>query len=237
MSQPPVVELTELRFGYAGAATPVLDIAAFALPRGQQLLLRGASGSGKSTLLALIAGVLQPTAGCVRVAGQDLAALRKAARDRFRADHCGVVFQQFNLLPFLSTRDNIALGLQFSARRGRLAAGTQALDTEIERLMGALGLDVATLWSRPAARLSVGQQQRVAAARALIARPPLLLADEPTSALDPVAAQAFLHLLFAECRQGGTSSIVVSHDPSIAPLFDAQADLATLNRASAGGAR
>ncbi|WP_295934171.1 ATP-binding cassette domain-containing protein, partial [uncultured Xanthomonas sp.] len=89
----------------------------------------------------------------------------------------------------------------------------------------------------PAARLRVGQQQRVAAARALIARPPLLLADEPTSALDPVAAQAFLQLLFAECRQGGTSSIVVSHDPSIAPLFDAQADLATLNRASAGGAQ
>lgn len=237
MNQHHVVELTELRFGYPGAATPVLDIASFALPRGQQLLLRGASGSGKSTLLALIAGVLQPTAGCVRVAGQDLAALRKAARDRFRADHCGVVFQQFNLLPFLSTRDNIALGLQFSARRGRLAAGTQALDTEIERLMVALGLDVAALWSRPAARLSVGQQQRVAAARALIARPPLLLADEPTSALDPIAAQAFLQLLFAECRQGGTSSIVVSHDPSIAPLFDAQADLAMLNRASAGGAR
>ncbi len=237
MSQPHVVELSEVRFGYPGATASVLDIASFALPRGQQLLLRGASGSGKSTLLALIAGVLQPTAGRVRVAGQDLAALRKAARDRFRADHCGVVFQQFNLLPFLSTRDNIALGLQFSARRGRLAAGTQALDTEIERLMVALGLDVAALWSRPAARLSVGQQQRVAAARALIARPPLLLADEPTSALDPVAAQAFLQLLFAECRQGGTSSIVVSHDPSIAPLFDAQADLATLNRASAGGAR
>ncbi|MCI2246232.1 ATP-binding cassette domain-containing protein [Xanthomonas sp. PPL568] len=237
MNQPHVVELTEVRFGYPGATAPVLDIAAFALPRGQQLLLRGASGSGKSTLLALIAGVLQPTAGRVHVAGQDLAALRKAARDRFRADHCGVVFQQFNLLPFLSTRDNIALGLQFSARRGRLAAGTRALDAEIERLMVALGLDVAALWSRLAARLSVGQQQRVAAARALIARPPLLLADEPTSALDPVAAQAFLHLLFAECRQGGTSSIVVSHDPSIAPLFDAQADLATLNRASAGGAR
>ncbi|WP_420009827.1 ATP-binding cassette domain-containing protein [Xanthomonas sacchari] len=237
MSQPYVVELSEVRFGYPGVTAPVLDIAAFALPRGQQLLLRGASGSGKSTLLALIAGVLQPTAGRVRVAGQDLAALRKAARDRFRADHCGVVFQQFNLLPFLSTRDNIALGLQFSARRGRLAAGTQALDAEIERLMVALGLDVAALWSRPAARLSVGQQQRVAAARALIARPPLLLADEPTSALDPVAAQAFLQLLFAECRQGGTSSIVVSHDPSIAPLFDAQADLAMLNRASAGGTR
>lgn len=237
MSQPHVVELSEVCFGYPGAIAPVLDIAAFALPRGQQLLLRGASGSGKSTLLALIAGVLQPTAGRVRVAGQDLAALRKAARDRFRADHCGVVFQQFNLLPFLNTRDNIALGLQFSARRGRLAAGTQALDTEIERLMVALGLDVAALWSRPAARLSVGQQQRVAAARALIARPPLLLADEPTSALDPVAAQAFLQLLFAECRQGGTSSIVVSHDPSIAPLFDAQADLAMLNRASEGGAR
>lgn len=237
MNQQHVVELNEVRFGYASAAAPVLDIAAFSLPRGQQLLLRGASGSGKSTLLALIAGVLQPDAGQVRVAGQDLAALRKAARDRFRADHCGVVFQQFNLLPFLSARDNIALGLQFCARRDRLAPGTQALDAEIERLMAALGLDVAALWSRPAARLSVGQQQRVAAARALIARPPLLLADEPTSALDPGAAQAFLQLLYAECRQGGTSSIVVSHDPSIAPLFDAQADLATLNRASAGGMR
>jgi len=228
MNRAGVVVLEGVRFGYPGGPL-LLDIPAFVLEPGRQLLLRGPSGAGKSTLLALIAGVLQPAAGQVRVAGQELGAMRKAARDRFRADHCGVMFQQFNLLPFLSVRDNIALGVQFSSRQARLSRG---VDAEIERLMTALGLDVGALWRRQAGRLSVGQQQRVAAARALIGRPPLLLADEPTSALDPVAAQAFLRLLFAECRQAGTASVVVSHDVAIAPLFDGQVDLADLNRAA-----
>lgn len=228
MSTPTAVQLHAVRFAYKGGAT-LLDIPAFELESGKQLLMRGPSGSGKSTLLALIAGILEPSAGLVRVAGHELTEMRRSQRDRFRADHCGVIFQQFNLLPFLSVRDNIAMGVQFSSGRATLPGG---LDAEIQRLLSALGLDPLEFLRRPAGRLSVGQQQRVAAARALIGRPPVLLADEPTSALDPVSAQAFLRLLFLECRQAGTASIVVSHDASIAPLFDAQIELTSLNQAA-----
>lgn len=221
------VRLEQLRFAYPGHA-PVLDIEHFDVPRGQQLLLRGGSGTGKSTLLALMAGVLQPTHGRVEVVGQDLAALSGAGRDRFRADHCGVIFQQFNLLPFLSVRDNIALGLAFNSRRRQMPRGA-ALDARIRGLLDALGLDAQALWSRAAGRLSVGQQQRVAAARALVGQPQLLLADEPTSALDTASATAFLRVLGDTCRGNGITSIVVSHDPTLPPLFDAVQDLAELN--------
>lgn len=223
------VRLEDVRFAYPGHA-PVLEIDRFVVPEGCQLLLRGISGSGKSTLLGLIAGVLRASSGRVEVAGQDLGALSSAARDRFRADHCGVIFQQFNLLPFLSVRDNIALGLKFVSR-ARRTLDTRQLDARIAELLNALGLDPAALWNRPAGHLSVGQQQRVAAARALVARPRLLLADEPTSALDPASATAFLQLIGHACRQNGISSIVVSHDPALTPLFDQVQVLDTLNRA------
>lgn len=227
------VDLKQVRFAYPGHA-PVLGIDDFTLPTGQQLLLRGTSGSGKSTLLGLIAGVLKASQGQVRVAGQDLGSLSGAARDRFRANHCGVIFQQFNLLPFLTVRDNIALGLDFASRAIRRAAG-QDLDTRIKELLDALGLDATSLWNRRAGHLSVGQQQRVAAARALIGRPRLLLADEPTSALDPASAQAFLSLIGQACRQDGISCIVVSHDPTLTSLFDAVSELADINRAPGPG--
>jgi len=224
------VELKQVRFAYPGH-DPVLVIDDFTLPAGQQLLLRGTSGSGKSTMLGLIAGVLKASQGQVRVAGQDLGDLSGAARDRFRANHCGVIFQQFNLLPFLTVRDNIALGLGFASRSLRNAAA-QGLDARIKELLDALGLDAASLCNRPAGRLSVGQQQRVAAARALIGKPRLLLADEPTSALDPASAQAFLSVMGQACRQDGISCIVVSHDPTLTPLFDAVSELADINRPS-----
>jgi putative ABC transport system ATP-binding protein len=166
--------------------------------------LRGASGSGKSTLLSLLAGVLLPTAGRLQLLGQDLARLSGPARDRLRADHLGVVFQQFNLLSWLSARDNVTLALRFSARRR-----VQARPGETEHLLGAMGL-AEPLWRRPAAQLSVGQQQRVAAARALIGRPDLVLADEPTSALDEDARDAFMRLLLACCAEAGSALVFVS---------------------------
>ncbi|KAF1016987.1 MAG: putative ABC transporter ATP-binding protein [Stenotrophomonas maltophilia] len=224
MPATPMISLHQVQFGYG--AQRVLDIPRLVVTTGSRVLLRGASGSGKSTLLGLLSGVLLPQQGTVNVAGHELNTLGGAARDRFRADHLGVIFQQFNLLPFLSVRDNIALGLRFSAARSQRVQG--ALEEEIAVLLRALQLDPA-LMKRDAGRLSVGQQQRVAAARALIGRPQLLLADEPTSALDRAAAEAFLAVMFEQCRVAGTTAVVVSHDDGLRDLFDRVIGLDTLS--------
>lgn len=221
-----MIALEDVQFGYATRL--VLDIPQLQIEQGSSVLLRGVSGGGKSTLLGLLAGVLLPGRGRVEVAGHALQMMRGAARDRFRADHLGVIFQQFNLLPFLSVRDNIALGLRFSPVRSERISGP--LDAEIARLLQALQLNP-ELMQRRAGTLSVGQQQRVAAARALIGRPAVLLADEPTSALDRQAATAFLQLMSAQCRAAGTTVLVVSHDESLQPLFDRTIALSQINHA------
>ncbi|MBA0446399.1 ATP-binding cassette domain-containing protein [Stenotrophomonas maltophilia] len=231
MSAAPVISLEDVQFGYGMQL--VLDIPRLWVEQGSSVLLRGISGGGKSTLLGLLAGVLLPGRGRVEVAGQALQDMGGAARDRFRADQLGVIFQQFNLLPFLTVRDNIALGLRFSRLRSARISGP--LDAEIARLLLALQLDPA-LMQRRAGTLSVGQQQRVAAARALIGRPALLLADEPTSALDREAATAFLQLMSAQCQAAGTTVLVVSHDDSLQPLFDRTISLSEINQAGAGHA-
>ncbi|WP_164146367.1 ATP-binding cassette domain-containing protein [Stenotrophomonas maltophilia] len=231
MSTAPAIALEDVQFGYGMRL--VLDIPRLWIEQGSSVLLRGISGGGKSTLLGLLAGVLLPGSGHVEVAGQSLQDMGGAARDRFRADQLGVIFQQFNLLPFLTVRDNIALGLRFSHLRGARISGP--LDAEIARLLSALELDPA-LMQRRAGTLSVGQQQRVAAARALIGRPALLLADEPTSALDRNAATAFLQLMSAQCQAAGTTVLVVSHDDSLQPLFDRTIALSEINLAGAGHA-
>lgn len=197
----------------------------------ERVFLRGPSGSGKTTLLSLIAAVLSADSGSLTVAGHDLATLKGAQRDRFRADHIGLVFQQFNLLPFLSVAQNVSLPCHFSAsRRARAIADSGSLDQAAKRLLTALKLDADQLLHRPAMTLSVGQQQRVAVARALIGRPPLVIADEPTSALDADTRDAFLDLLFTEVEATGASLLFVSHDASLATRFDRQLDLPTLNR-------
>ena len=222
-----LLEATDLRFRWPRAGADTLCIPSLQLARGEQLFLRGASGSGKSTLLALLAGVLAPTAGSLTLLGQDLGRLSGAARDRLRADHLGVVFQQFNLLPYLSVRDNVGLALRFSARRRAQAAAGEA-----ERLLAAMGLAPA-LFTRTAAQLSVGQQQRVAAARALIGRPALILADEPTSALDEDSRDAFMALLQRCCAEAGSALVFVSHDARLAARFERVVDLAQLNEVAA----
>ncbi|NMG34401.1 ATP-binding cassette domain-containing protein [Azoarcus sp. TTM-91] len=226
-----------LRFRWPGAAADCLAVEDFRLAAGERVFLRGPSGSGKSTLLSLIGGVLLPDAGTVAVHGQDLAALPAGRRDRYRADHVGFVFQLFNLLPYLSVLDNILLPCRFSPLRARrlAEAATTPVD-EALRLAARLDLDAALL-GRNAAALSVGQQQRVAAARALIGRPALVVADEPTSALDADRQQAFLDLLLGECAAAGAALLFVSHDGRLAGHFDRVADLAALNRADAGAGR
>jgi len=231
VSAAPVISLEDVQFGYGTRL--VLDIPRLWVEQGSSVLLRGISGGGKSTLLGLLAGVLLPGKGRVEVAGHALQDMGGAARDRFRADQLGVIFQQFNLLPFLTVRDNIALGLRFSRLRSARISGP--LDAEIARLLQALQLNP-ELMQRRAGTLSVGQQQRVAAARALIGRPMLLLADEPTSALDREAATAFLQLMSAQCQAAGTTVLVVSHDDSLQPLFDRTISLSEINQAGAGHA-
>ncbi|MGN7766038.1 ATP-binding cassette domain-containing protein [Stenotrophomonas sp. 22692] len=231
MSAAPVISLEDVQFCYGTRL--VLDIPRLWVEQGSSVLLRGISGGGKSTLLGLLAGVLLPGKGRVEVAGHALQDMGGAARDRFRADQLGVIFQQFNLLPFLTVRDNIALGLRFSRLRSARISGP--LDAEIARLLQALQLNP-ELMQRRAGTLSVGQQQRVAAARALIGRPTLLLADEPTSALDREAASAFLQLMSAQCQAAGTTVLVVSHDDSLQPLFDRTISLTEINQAGAGHA-
>ncbi len=227
MSQP-VVDIENLAFAWKGGPQ-VLNLPTFRLEAGERVFLRGPSGSGKSTLLGLIAGVLAPQQGNVRVLGKDMAALSASGRDRLRADHVGVIFQMFNLVPYLSVTGNVLLPLRFSpARRG--AAGSDA-EGEARRLLTRLGLDDERLLARRVSDLSVGQQQRVAAARALIGAPDLIIADEPTSALDADARDRFIALLSEEVTRSGASLLFVSHDASLAPLFTRAVDLVAINQA------
>ncbi|CAH1747083.1 Lipoprotein-releasing system ATP-binding protein LolD [Thauera humireducens] len=225
----PAVGVAAMRYRWPGAADDCLSIEQFEIEAGERVFLRGPSGSGKTTLLSLVGGVILPQAGTVSIAGQPLAQLSAGARDRFRADHVGFVFQLFNLLPYLSARDNILLACRFSAaRRARLAARGTSADAEAERL--ASRLELGAVLHRPAAELSVGQQQRVAAARALIGQPGLIVADEPTSALDADRQQAFIDLLLDECAEVGAALLFVSHDLRLAHHFDRVVDLVQLNR-------
>lgn len=226
-----LLELHDLGFAWPGQAE-LLDIPHFALRSGESLFLKGPSGSGKTTLLGLLGGVQKAGRGSIRLLGTELGSLGAGARDRFRVDHTGYIFQQFNLLPFLSVRENVELPCHFSkARAARARQRHGSIDQAAATLLKHLGLKPELL-ERRADTLSIGQQQRVAAARALIGQPELVIADEPTSALDADSREAFIRLLFAECREAGSSLLFVSHDQSLAPLFDRSLSLAELNRAA-----
>lgn len=221
MTDSDALAISDLRFSWPGDGF-TLSVPALRVARGERVLLLGASGSGKSTLLSLICGINAADSGRVVVDGTDLASLRPAARDRFRAERIGVIFQQFNLLPHVSARDNVLLPLRFAPDRRARAGDEPAAALGLTR---ALGLPDALVTRGTAAALSVGQQQRVAVARALIGAPPLIVADEPTSALDAGAQGAFLDLMFAQLDGAGASLLMVSHDDRIAARFDRVLDL------------
>lgn len=227
-----IVRIDALRFAWPGQSL-LLDIPELSIAEGERVFLRGPSGSGKSTLLGLLGGVLDPTAGSIHVLGQPLAALGRAGRDRFRGHHVGFIFQQFNLLPYLSLVENVLLPCRFSSERALRAGSNEAARRdEAGRLLAALGLDVSALAGRSASELSVGQQQRVAAARALIGRPELVIADEPTSALDADTRDRFVELLLAECVRAGAAVLFVSHDAALQHHFDRALGLDEINRAT-----
>lgn len=228
-----MISLRDAVFAWTPGAPAVLRIPTFEVGAGERVFLRGPSGSGKSTLLNLVAGVIVPQSGRVTVLDRDLATLGGADRDRFRADHVGFVFQLFNLIPYLSVVENVTLPCLFSERRRRhAAAASGSVDRDARRLLDHLGLADAALLRRPVTELSVGQQQRVAAARALIGAPGLVIADEATSALDTDRREGFIDLLFRECANSGAAVVFVSHDAALAPLFDRTVELAEINDAA-----
>jgi putative ABC transport system ATP-binding protein len=227
-----VVEIDNARFAWPGSGRDVVDVAQLTVGRGERVFLRGPSGSGKSTLLSLLAGVITVNAGTVKVLGRDLGTLGGAQRDRFRADHIGFIFQLFNLIPYLSVVENVTLPCGFSAlRRDRAVKAGGSVAAEARRLLEHLDMGPELL-QRKVTDLSVGQQQRVAAARALIGAPELVVADEPTSALDADRRAAFIDLLFRECGREQAALVFVSHDASLAPLFDRTIEFRDVNRAS-----
>lgn len=225
----PLLHIEGLRFAWT-PGRPVLDIPELRLERGEHLFLRGPSGSGKSTLLNLIGGVMVAQGGSIVIDGENLGRMSAAARDRFRAERIGFVFQMFNLLPYLNAIENVMLALDFAPQRRRRAALEGDLAAQARALLERLQLAPEALSSRGAGALSVGQQQRVAAARALFGGPSLVIADEPTSALDSDARKAFLDLLFAECRRAHSALLFVSHDRSLETSFDRSLDLSSINQ-------
>lgn len=224
------IALHDISFTWPHQHAPALMLDRFEVQAYEQVFISGPSGSGKSTLLALIGGILRPQAGLVTIMGQPLGTLTDAQRDRFRVDHVGFIFQQFNLIPYLTILDNVLLPCRFSAyRRARALAQGPSLSAAAQSLLRSLDLTPA-LWTRAVTQLSIGQQQRVAAARALIGRPEIVVADEPTSALDSDRQQSFLDLIQHECEQAGASLILVSHDQRLAGRFDRRIALNDINR-------
>lgn len=219
-----LINATGIKFRYPNASNDALDIDSWQLNKGQHTFIQGKSGSGKSTLLNLLAGVYKTQAGKLTVLGQDLATLSNAKLDKFRADHIGVVFQQMNLVPYLTVAENIKLAGYFASSK------KQANDADIGQLLQQLQLP-AELLKRKASELSLGQQQRVAIARALINKPEIIIADEPTSALDADARDAFIDILLTTANSYNSSILFVSHDLSLAPKFSQTVRLESLNKA------
>lgn len=222
-----LLSLSNVEFAYKPGQTPVLDIPEWNVEKGEKIFLFGPSGSGKTTLLEMMAGILIPQKGSVYILGQDLTKLSSGGRDLFRAAHLGYIFQSFNLIPYLSVSENIALPFHLSSER-RAHLDGKSLDETLNFLCERLG--ITQLREKKVTELSVGQQQRVAVARALLGKPELILADEPTSALDTDHREKFLKLLFELCKEFGSTLIFVSHDRGIEPLFDRSVSLASLQR-------
>ena len=227
-----MIEMSEVRFRWHRLTPPILDIPEFKVSAGERVFLEGPSGCGKTTLLNILGGVVLPEKGSVKVNGAELTQLKSAKRDAFRADHIGIIFQMFNLIPYLSPIDNVELPCKFSQRRLKLALEkSNSVKEEAFRLLMKMQLPEDTIKNSPAFELSVGQQQRVAAARSLIGLPELIIADEPTSALDHDVRQTFLNLLFDEIADSGATLLLVSHDPGLACHFDRKIKLSDINEA------
>ncbi|GAA0396524.1 ABC transporter ATP-binding protein [Cocleimonas flava] len=220
-----IIRLKNVSYCWPGQQQPTLNIPSLEVEKGEHLFLHGPSGSGKTTLLNLLTGINTPQSGQLEILETDIAKLSESKRDRFRADHLGVIFQQFNLLPYLSVLDNVLLSCDFS--KTRLEKAGNAVETAKQLL---LDMEISgDLLHSKVSSLSMGQQQRVAVARALIGNPEVIIADEPTSALDTDNRDRFLDLLFTESDKHGSTLIFVSHDTQIQHRFNRMVSLATIN--------
>jgi putative ABC transport system ATP-binding protein len=215
-----------LRFCYRPPKA-VLKIRELAIARGEKVFLYGPSGSGKTTLLGILAGVLKANEGSVRIFGHDFTRISGPARDALRGAHIGYIFQMFNLIPYLNVLENMMLPCRISTERG-LRLNGRPLEKAAKEMAERLGIGSIVL--EKVIDLSVGQQQRVAAGRALLGSPELMIADEPTSALDEDQRENFLDLLFTHCREIGSTLVFVSHDRRMMPLFDRALSLPELNQ-------
>lgn len=214
-----VIDVTDLLFSYNGSekSTFSLRIPQLKIGSGERVFLQGESGSGKTTLLGLLGGLLKPSGGSLQILGYDFSKVSGFTRDKVRGEKMGIIFQMFNLIPYLSVRENILLPCKFfSERRNKIKS--VSLMEEVERLAQSLSMEAHL--DSAVSELSVGQQQRVAVARALIGAPPLIIADEPTSALDIQHRDLFMKLLIQEVERSGSSLLFVSHDPQLKSYFN-----------------
>lgn len=215
------IEVKQLRFGYHPKNT-LIHIDRWVVPKGDQVFIYGPSGSGKSTLLNLLCGILSPQSGEINLLNRSFGRLSSRQRDQFRARHIGVVFQEFNLIPFLTIEDNIQLAAYFAQQSQQETVKEQA-----KHIFSRLGL-ADELLERRADELSVGQRQRVSIARALINQPEILIADEPTSALDTENCDEFMHLLLETAEQSACTVLFVSHDQGLKSHFSHQQKMADI---------
>jgi len=225
-----ILDLKDVCFSWKNSGRELFNLPELLVKQHDHVFLQGPSGSGKSTLLALVGGILVSESGTLKVLGTEIKSLSSSARDSFRVDHIGFIFQLFNLLPYLSIEENVILPLSFSKIRAKRAGRTKIDQVnEAHRLLKALALGEQLAEKSPVTELSVGQQQRVAAARALIGNPELIIADEPTSALDADLRHSFLELLFGECKKAGSTLLFVSHDSTLSELFNRKISMDEIN--------
>lgn len=222
-----MIQFEDVQFYYPHqVGQPILHIPVWSIAAQEQVFLHGPSGSGKSTVLKLMSGLLCATHGNISILGQQMQCMSNRARDQFRANHIGHVFQAFNLIPYLSVVENIELASYFGSKKAKVS-----ISRDIEELL--VPLNIATkYWSTPVHQLSMGQQQRVAIARALVNKPKLLIADEPTSSLDQHNRDVFMALLMSMAKKHAMTLVVVSHDLSLSHYFNRIESLETINRLS-----
>ena len=216
-----IVKIESLRFQWSKNNNFKIFVPKLEVGRGKKVLFLGESGSGKTTLLSLICGFLEPLSGSISINDKIISDLTSTNKDAYRSDNIGIIFQQFNLLPYANVIDNIVLPLYFSKQRSK------KVENKINAAMNLcdqLRLPESIL-NQKASNLSVGQQQRVAVARALIGSPSIIVADEPTSSLDTEAQELFLDLMFDQISKNSSTLLMVSHDKSLTNYFDQVIDI------------
>ncbi|WP_186645056.1 ABC transporter ATP-binding protein [Fluviispira vulneris] len=223
----PIIDVKNLKYSYKKGKN-ILDINEFSVNKGEKIFLFGPSGCGKTTFLSTLAGIIPAQEGSLKVFGTEFIGAKTSVKDSIRGSHMGYIFQMFNLIPYLNVLDNILLPCKLNPKK-RENLDNNSLLVKCKEIAKALNIE--HIFLKKANEISVGQQQRVAAARALLGSPKLIIADEPTSSLDADAREMFLENLFAQCDAQKTTLIFVSHDKSLAKFFPRQVALPEINRA------